>query len=74
MSCRCKPGQTDPHIQISAITFYALADFEHGMEQLRKCLHSDPDSKTCKQLYRREKTLDKQLRQVNKFFEKKAIL
>jgi DnaJ family protein C protein 3 len=64
-------GQTDPHIQISAITFYALADFEHGMEQLRKCLHSDPDSKTCKKLYRREKTLDRQLGQVNKFFEKK---
>lgn len=64
-------GQTDPHVQISAITFYALADLEHGMEQLRKCLHSDPDSKTCKKLYRREKTLDKQLAQVNKYFEKK---
>jgi DnaJ family protein C protein 3 len=64
-------GQTEPHIQISAITFYALADLEHGMEQLRKCLHSDPDSKSCKKLYRREKTLDKQLAQVNKFFEKK---
>jgi DnaJ family protein C protein 3 len=64
-------GQTEPHIQISAITFYALADLEHGMEQLRKCLHSDPDSKSCKKLYRREKTVDKQLAQVNKFFEKK---
>jgi DnaJ family protein C protein 3 len=64
-------GQTEPHIQISAITFYALADLEHGMEQLRKCLHSDPDSKSCKKLYRREKTLDKQLAQINKFFEKK---
>ncbi|KAG0647360.1 subfamily C member 3 [Hyphodiscus hymeniophilus] len=64
-------GQTEPHVQISAITFYALADFEHGMEQLRKCLHSDPDSKICKKLYRREKMLDKQLAQVNKLFEKK---
>ena len=64
-------GQTDPHVQISAITFYALADFEHGMKQLRKCLHSDPDSKNCKKLYRREKMLDKQLGQVTKFFEKK---
>lgn len=64
-------GQTEPHLQISAITFYALADLEHGMEQLRKCLHSDPDSKSCKKLYRREKTLDKQLTQVGKFLEKK---
>jgi DnaJ homolog subfamily C member 3 len=65
-----QPGLTEPHMQISATTFYALADLEHGMEQLRKCLHSDPDSKSCKKLYRREKTLDKQLTQVNQLFEK----
>ncbi|TAQ87368.1 hypothetical protein B7494_g4333 [Chlorociboria aeruginascens] len=65
-----QPGSTDPHMQISAITFYALGDLEHGMDQLRKCLHSDPDSKSCKKLYRRQKTLDKQLAQVNKLFEK----
>ena len=63
-------GMTEPHMQISAITFYALADMEHGMDQLRKCLHSDPDSKKCKKLYRREKTLDKQLAQINKHLEK----
>ncbi|KAL2072274.1 hypothetical protein VTL71DRAFT_11617 [Oculimacula yallundae] len=64
-------GQTEPHMQISAITYYALADLERGMDQLRKCLHSDPDSKKCKKLYRREKTLDKQLAQIKKHFEKK---
>ena len=65
-----QPGLTEPHMQISATTFYGLADLEHGMDQLRKCLHSDPDSSSCKKLYRREKTLDKQLTQVNQFFEK----
>ena len=65
------PGATEPHIQISAITFYGLADMEHGMDQLRKCLHSDPDSKKCKKMYRREKNLDKQMAQINKYFEKK---
>ena len=65
-----QPGMTEPHMQISGITFYALADLDHGMDQLRKCLHSDPDSKSCKKLYRREKTIDKQLGQANKFFEK----
>ena len=64
-------GATEPHMQIAGITFYALADTEHGIEQLRKCLHSDPDSKKCKKLYRRQKTLDKQLAQVNKNFEKR---
>jgi len=68
-----QPGLTDPHIQISAITYYGLADMEHGMEQLRKCLHSDPDSKSCKKLYRRQKTLEKQMTQVNKQLEKKQF-
>ncbi|KAE8449949.1 hypothetical protein EG329_007088 [Mollisiaceae sp. DMI_Dod_QoI] len=64
-------GMTEPHMQISAITFYALADLEHGMDQMRKCLHSDPDSKKCKKLYRREKTLDKQMAAINKHMDKK---
>jgi DnaJ family protein C protein 3 len=65
-----QPGQTGPHLQIAAITFFSLADFEHGMDQLRKCLHSDPDSKPCKQLYRRQKTIDKSITKINKHFEK----
>jgi len=65
-----QPGLTDPHLQISSITFYGLADLEQGMDQLRKCLHSDPDSKSCKKLYRREKNIEKQLAQVKKFFDK----
>lgn len=68
-----QPGLTEPHIQISSITFFSLGDMEHGMEQLRKCLHSDPDSKSCKKLYRREKTLEKQMAQVDNFFEKKQF-
>jgi len=67
-----QPGETEPHIQISAITFYALADMEHGVDQLRKCLHSDPDSKRCKKLYRRQRTLEKQMVQVDRLFEKKS--
>jgi len=65
-----QPGATEPHMQIAGITFYALGDTERGQEQLRKCLHSDPDNKKCKKLYRRQKTLDKQLKQINKNFEK----
>jgi DnaJ family protein C protein 3 len=68
-----QPGQTEPHMQIAGITFYALADLEHGMDQLRKCLHSDPDSKKCKKLYRRQKTLDKQLGQVKGHFDKRQF-
>lgn len=66
-----QPGATEPHMVISAITFYGLADMEHGMDQLRKCLHSDPDSKKCKNLYRQEKTTDKLMAKISQHFEKK---
>ncbi|EHL02483.1 putative DnaJ like protein subfamily C member 3 [Glarea lozoyensis 74030] len=56
---------------IAAITYYGLADSERGMDQLRKCLHGDPDSKSCKKLYRKMKNLEKAFAKVNKSFEKK---
>ncbi|KAH6677521.1 hypothetical protein B0J14DRAFT_345144 [Halenospora varia] len=68
-----QPGDIEPHMQISAITFYALADTEHGLDQLRKCLHGDPDSKACKKLYRRQKNLDKAFTQVKAKIEKRQF-
>ena len=41
------------------------------MDQLRKCLHGDPDSKSCKKLYRKQKNLEKAFAKLNKHFEKK---
>ncbi|RDW87207.1 DnaJ and TPR domain protein [Aspergillus mulundensis] len=58
------PGLIDPHLQISSMLFYTLGDIERGLSQIRKCLHSDPDSKPCNKLYRREKQLDKRLRKL----------
>ncbi|KAK2612148.1 Tetratricopeptide repeat and J domain-containing co-chaperone dnj1 [Conoideocrella luteorostrata] len=54
-----RPGNTDPHVLISAITFYGLADLDNGLSQIRKCLHSDPDSKVCKGLHKQQKRLQK---------------
>ncbi|KPM40186.1 hypothetical protein AK830_g6392 [Neonectria ditissima] len=54
-----KPGDTYPHVVISATTFYGLGDLDNGLAQVRKCLHSDPDSKVCKQLFRQEKIIHK---------------
>ncbi|KAK3322090.1 hypothetical protein B0H66DRAFT_553328 [Apodospora peruviana] len=65
-----KPGDTSPHVKISAITFYALGDVQNGMTAIRKCLHSDPESKICKKLLREEKTTDKTLQKVSKALEK----
>jgi DnaJ family protein C protein 3 len=68
-----QPGLTDPHIQISAILFYALKDIDRGMAQIRKCLHSDPDSKSCRKLHKREKMIDKILAKIKKSLEKKQF-
>ncbi|KAL4911820.1 hypothetical protein BDW62DRAFT_196126 [Aspergillus aurantiobrunneus] len=61
------PGLIDPHLQISSMLFYTLGDSDRGLSQLRKCLHSDPDSKPCNKLYRREKQLEKRLRKLQDF-------
>ncbi|KAF7549793.1 hypothetical protein G7046_g8224 [Stylonectria norvegica] len=54
-----KPRDTAPHVIISATTFYALANQDNGLAQIKKCLHSDPDSKVCKKLHRQEKAVQK---------------
>ncbi|MCJ1224120.1 hypothetical protein MMC12_000764 [Toensbergia leucococca] len=58
------PGSVEPHLQMSAMTFYSLGDTEKGIGHVRKCLHSDPDSKACSKLFRREKQIDKTLNKL----------
>ncbi|MCJ1373779.1 hypothetical protein MMC20_005008 [Loxospora ochrophaea] len=65
------PSLTEPYLQISAMMFYAMADTDKGLSEIRKCLQSDPDNKSCSKLYRREKILDKVLKQVKKHQERK---
>ncbi|KAK4159660.1 hypothetical protein QBC43DRAFT_326851 [Cladorrhinum sp. PSN259] len=65
-----KPGDTRPHLQISAVTFYALGDLAEGMTAIRKCLHSDPENKACKKLLKQEKAADKVLQKVQKALDK----
>ncbi|KAJ8104510.1 hypothetical protein ONZ43_g7814 [Nemania bipapillata] len=69
-----RPGDTTPHLKISATTFYGLGDMTQGLAQIRKCLHSDPDSKTCKKLMKQEKSVEKTWAKVNKALEKKQPL
>ncbi|CAM1503710.1 Fc.00g013010.m01.CDS01 [Cosmosporella sp. VM-42] len=59
-----RPGDTTPHVLISATTFYGLGDMDNGLGQIRKCLHSDPDSKVCKKLHRQEKAVQKAHKKV----------
>ena len=63
----------EPHLQISSMLFYSVGDTEKGIDQMRKCLRSDPDSKACSKLFRREKQVDKTLKQVDKLREKRQF-
>lgn len=68
-----QPGLVDPHLQISAMLFYSLGDTERGLTQVKKCLHSDPDSKACKALFREEKAVAKQIDKVQSLMDKRQF-
>ena len=53
--------------------FYSVGDMEKGLNQIRKCLHSDPENKACSKLYRREKQIDKTMKQVTALKEKRQF-
>lgn len=57
-------GSSDAHMQISSTTFYAFGERDNGLSQVKKCLHSDPDSKPCSKMLKREKKLDKRIKEV----------
>lgn len=65
------PDLMEPHLQISAMLFYSLGDLDRGIAQIRKCLHSDPDSKSCSRLFRQEKKVLKQMERVREFFDQR---
>ncbi|TKA55099.1 hypothetical protein B0A49_08534 [Cryomyces minteri] len=64
------PESMETHLQISAMTFYSLGETEKGLSQIRVCLRSDPESKACSKLLKRERAVEKQLKNVRGFMEK----
>jgi DnaJ family protein C protein 3 len=66
-------GDIEPHLQSSAMAFYSLGETEKGLKHIAQCLQSDPDSKACMKLRRREKNLEKDLKKVRSYFEKRQF-
>ncbi|KAF2752177.1 DnaJ-domain-containing protein [Sporormia fimetaria CBS 119925] len=64
-------GDVGPHLQSSAMAFYSLGETEKGLKHIAQCLQSDPDSKKCTKLRRREKNLEKQVKKARQLHEKK---
>lgn len=67
------PASTDPHLQIANLLYFSLNDFERSTAQLRKCLHSDPDSKPCSRLFRRIKNHEKSISKARALREKRQF-
>ena len=65
------PGSLEPHLQISAMLFYSVGDTEKGLTAIKRCLHSDPESKPCKKLHRQEKNIEKALKKMEQYRSKK---
>jgi DnaJ family protein C protein 3 len=66
-------GDIQPHLQSSAMAFYSLGETDKGIKHIAQCLQSDPDSKACMKLRRREKNLEKELKKVRSFLEKRQF-
>ncbi|KAF1835363.1 DNAJ domain-containing protein [Decorospora gaudefroyi] len=66
-------GDIEPHLQSSAMAFYSLGETDKGLKHIAQCLQSDPDSKACTKLRRREKNLEKAIKKVRTYFEKRQF-
>lgn len=69
-SIQLAPSSVEPHMNVASTMFYAVNDREKGIEQMKKCLRSDPDSKACSKLLRREKQLNKALARIEQLRSK----
>lgn len=53
-------------LRVSALSYFLNPPSPQGLQQLKQCLHFDPDSKPCKSAHRLLKALDKQFAQLEK--------
>lgn len=67
------PSATEPALQISAMMYYSQGERAKGLEAVRSCLHSDPDSKPCAQLFRRQKKIDKAIKAIDALVAKRSF-
>ncbi|GAM89340.1 hypothetical protein ANO11243_073770 [Dothideomycetidae sp. 11243] len=61
----------DTFLKLSSTYFYALNEPENGLAQIRKCMHSDPDSKACRKMLKTQKAIDKRLKQIRDLASKR---
>ncbi|KAB8532544.1 hypothetical protein FH972_025489 [Carpinus fangiana] len=67
------PSATEPALMISAMMYYSQGERAKGIEAVRNCLHSDPDSKPCSKLFKRQKKLDKAIKAAEALAAKRSF-
>jgi DnaJ family protein C protein 3 len=67
------PGNPEPYLKVSAMSFYSLGEIEKGTAAVSKCLHNDPDNKACSKLRKSEKAIERTLKKYNGFKEKRQF-
>lgn len=60
------PSDTEAHVRLAQLAYY-LIDGTSALNELKKCLHSDPDNKACKKLHRTWRAQGKALQQAHNF-------
>lgn len=63
---RVNPSDADVLMLSANLFFFALNDQERAIQQLKTCLHYDPDAKACKKSFRSLKKLHKSIEGVKK--------
>jgi len=61
----------DAFAKLAATYFYALNEPDNGLAQIKRCMHSDPDSKICRPILRNARSIDKTRRKVVELMEKR---
>ncbi|EFP79246.2 hypothetical protein PGT21_020617 [Puccinia graminis f. sp. tritici] len=62
------PNSAVAALRLSFFSYFFLAQpLEQSMKPIKKCLHSDPESKPCKKAFRQLKALEKDLAKVRNF-------
>ncbi|KAK9461508.1 uncharacterized protein V1516DRAFT_676160 [Lipomyces oligophaga] len=65
------PLDADTYVRIAKLEFFSLNERDRAIQQLSKCLNYDPDSQTCKQLFRDLNKLNKDIKKAFEFKEKR---
>lgn len=63
-AARLNPSDAEIQMLSANLFFFGLADEDRGIQQLKACLHYDPDAKACKQSFRKLKSLRKAISSV----------